>query len=208
MTKHLIMLMALVGLSFIISGCGGAKLAPEVAEIINNQATMYTTRNMHYNIARKGQKLVETTNYQVGFLIPVNSKVTMQSANAKQIVFLYEGNEIILRNTPKYTGVGISEILQQYFSSKKVDLAKFTKDEQKAISNAGLVKGMSKAAVLVSLGTPPAHQTPRLDSDSWKFWKDRWTTFLVTFKNGKVIDNPHAANNNNSGTSVSLISVH
>lgn len=180
------MLAVFVGLSFLLSGCGAAKLSPEVAKTFDDKAAMYTTSNMHYNLYRD-KKIIDTTNYQVGILIPVNSEVTMQSVNAKQIVFVYGGNEIILRNIPKYSGLGISEVAQRYFSTKKVNLAKFTKDEQKAISTAGLVNGMSKAAVLVSIGTPPAHQTPTLESDSWKFWKDRWTTFVVSFKNEKLV---------------------
>lgn len=186
MKRHLIMLVMSLGLSFLVSGCGAAKLSPAVAKTFDEKATMHTTRNMHYNLYRD-KKIVDTTNYQVGILIPVNSEVIMHSVNAKQIVFLYNGNEIILRNIPKYSGLVISEVAQRYFSTTKVNMSKFTKDEQNAISTASLVKGMSKDAVLVSLGTPPAHQTPTLESDSWKFWKDRWTTFLVTFKNGKVI---------------------
>lgn len=181
------MLMAIVGLSFMFSGCGPAKLSPEVQETFTKQATMYTTRNMHYNLGRRGAKIIDTTNYQVGILLPVNSEVTMKDVNAKQIVFLYQGNEIILSNAAKYTGVGISEIAEQYFSATKVNLSKFSKDEQKAIASASLVKGMSKKAVLIALGTPPAHRTPNVDMDTWTYWRNRWTTFIVSFQNGKVI---------------------
>ena len=45
---------------------------------------------------------------------------------------------------------------------------------------------MSKKAVLVALGHPPAHATPSLESDEWKYWKSRWNTMIVIFKNGKV----------------------
>lgn len=189
MKKVLSALVALVGLSFLLSGCGGAKLSPEVQKTFDDNAKLYTTRNMHYNVSRH-QSIVETTNYQTGILVPINSEVTMSAVNSKYITFMHKGQEVILRNNPKYTGVGIGEIAKTYFSSKKVNLSKFTKAEQKAIRLAQVKNGMSKKAVALSLGTPPAHVTTSLEVDQWKFWKSRWSTFFVTFENNKVVANP------------------
>jgi hypothetical protein len=207
MKKHLIMLIALVGITLVISGCGGAKLAPDVEAMFDSEAPMYTTSNIHYNVGHKGVMLADTLNPQVGILIPVNSEVTMESINRKQIIFMYGANKVILKNNPKYTGADISTIAKRYFSPTKVDLTKFSKAEQKAIRSGLVENGMSKAAVLVSLGTPPAYETPTLEMDTWKFWKSRFSSFLVTFKDGKVISNPKVERNN-SGGSVSLISIH
>jgi hypothetical protein len=190
MIKHLSMLMAIVGLSFIMGGCGAAKLTPEVAKTFQEKAVMYTQTNMHYNVA-KNALVIDTTNYQVGTLIPVNSEVTMQDVNAKQLTFLYKGQTITLRNIAKYSGLDISDVSSKYFSTKKVNLSKYSKAEQKAISSAGLVKGMSKEAVLLSLGTPPQHRTPNLQSDTWTYWRNRWTTFIVSFEEGKVISDSY-----------------
>ena len=188
MKKIIMMLIPMLGLSFLLSGCGAAKLSPEVQQNFDTKAKLYTTRNMHYYVARRGEKIIETTNYQVSILIPVNSLVTMDGVNKNQIVFLYKGQKIILRNQAKYTGVDINEIAKQYFSAKKVDLSKFSKAEQKAIKYAQVVPGMSKKAVLISLGTPPAHVTPSTTMDEWKYWRTRWTTFYIDFKNQKAIN--------------------
>jgi len=46
---------------------------------------------------------------------------------------------------------------------------------------------MSREAVIISYGYPPAHQTPSLESNKWKYWKSRGTNFFVYFdKDGKV----------------------
>ena len=186
MIKHLSMLMAIVGLSFLMGGCGAAKLSPEVEKTFQNNSKMYTQMNMHYNVSRSAY-VIDTTNYQVGTLIPVNSEVIMQDVNAKQLTFLYKGQKITLRNIAKYSGLNISDVTSKYFSTKKVNLSKFSKAEQKAIGSASLVKGMSKDAVLLSLGTPPQHRTPDLKADTWTYWRNRWTTFIVSFKDGKVV---------------------
>jgi len=186
MKKFFSLLVSVIGLGILLNGCGKVELKdPELAQAFDTKAELYTTRNMHYNVSR-GAKLVEATNYQVGILIPVNSKVTMEAINSKQVVFIYNDQKIILRNIPKYTGLDIEGIVKRYFSMKKTNLSKFTSKEQQAIKSAKAVKGMRKEAVIVSLGTPPSHATPSLDLDEWKYWRNRFTTFVVTFKNNRV----------------------
>jgi hypothetical protein len=198
-----VLLAAVVALGFVLTGCGGAKLSPEVAENFDSHATLYTTRNMHYNVSRRA-KIVDTTNYQVGILIPVNSEVTMDSVNRNQIVFTYKGQDIILRNRVKYTGVGIDEIAKRYFSAKKVDLSKFSKKEQQAIRIAQVIPGMSKKAVLISLGTPPAHVTPTTEMNQWRYWRTRWSTFFINFKDGKAINSSAPSENAKHGLSLQI----
>ena len=186
MKKYFITLMATIGLSFLITGCGVANLTPEVAKTFKSKAKMYTQFNMHYYTSR-GQNLISTTNYQVGTLIPVNSEVTMQDVDPKKIIFLYKDQQIILVNVKKYSGLEISAIASKYFSTKKVNLSKFSTTEQRAIKSAIVVKGMHRNAVLISIGTPPVHRTPDLKMDTWTYWRNRFATYLVSFKNGKVI---------------------
>jgi hypothetical protein len=185
MKKILGILVSLIGLVFLLNGCGAAKVSPEVAKTFNEKTTLYTTRNMHYNPSR-GHQVVETTNFQIGLLIPVNSQVTMDSISRNSIVFIYNEKKIILKNTPKYSGLDINGVAEQYFAKTKVNLKKFSKSERKAIKFAQTFKGMRKSAVLISLGTPPVHQTQSLEMNQWKYWKTRWSTFLISFNKGKV----------------------
>jgi len=207
MKKMLIIFVSLIGVASLFTGCGGANVSPEVQNSFDTKAKLYTTRNMHYNIVRGGAKLIETTDYQVGILIPVNSEVTMEDINKKQIIFLYNGEEIILRNQPKYSGVDISKIAEQYFSQTKINLNSFSSTERKAIKFAQVVPNMSKKAVLISLGTPPAHVTPSTEMDQWKYWKTRWSTFFINFENGRTINGTEATNQpsqQNHGVSIRI----
>jgi len=184
------LMVALTVVSLSVTGCGGAKLSPKMEKAFSDNATMYTTSNMHYTVSRRA-KIISATNNTVGILIPINSEVTMEDINAKQLVFNYNNSRVILRNKVKYSGLDIGQIAERAFSSTKTDLSKFTELEQKGIRTAQALPGMSKDAVVAALGVPLAHQTPTLEMDQWKYWKGKWSTFIVYFENGKVIPNPN-----------------
>jgi hypothetical protein len=49
--------------------------------------------------------------------------------------------------------------------------------------------GMTKAEVIMSLGYPPAHQTPNLDWPQWKYWHTSFGSYLVVWDSaGRVSD--------------------
>lgn len=80
----------------------------------------------------------------------------------------------------------MSGIFKRTFASTKVSLEQFTELERKAIRAGEVKAGMSKAAVIVAIGYPPKHRTASLESDSWRYWQNRFNTFVVVFKDEKV----------------------
>lgn len=49
--------------------------------------------------------------------------------------------------------------------------------------------GMTKAEVIISLGYPPAHQTPNPDWPQWKYWHTNFGSYLVVWDDaGRVKD--------------------
>ncbi len=190
--KWATLIIASIALSIGFSGCGGAKFSPAVKKAFDTNQEMYTQRNMFITkFGRYGSKFIETTNYGNGQMIPVNTKVTFKDINNKQISFTVDGNLVMLQNIPKYSSTTMDQMVNRYFSSKKVDLSKFKKLEKKAITSSSLaskvVIGMSKEAVLVSRGYPPTHATMSPKSNTWKFWESKFNTRLIEFKDNKVI---------------------
>jgi hypothetical protein len=61
----------------------------------------------------------------------------------------------------------------------KAKIATWPPAVQEAVKLGKIMVGMTKEQVIVSLGYPPAHQTPSLDSPQWKFWHTRVGTFVV-----------------------------
>ena len=144
--------------------------------------TLYTQFGLFY------EGLVHrTTNYRKGIFVPVNTEVTFVKATKKVIlVKLPNGKELKIQNVEEYSGEDIDGIFTRTFSTEKVDLSKFTEAERKGIAAGEAVAGMKKAAVIVALGYPPKHQTPSLESSKWRYWRNRFGTFLVNF-DGDVV---------------------
>ena len=174
LTKTLIALFA----AAVLAGCAGKSPIPQT-----EGKTATTQINMW---SYKGE--LETTHYAVDTLIPVNSKVDILDTTSKTITFRVKdtGMEVTLVNKAKYTQMSIEGIYDRYFGDSNVNLSKFTKLERDAIESGRVVEGMSKDAVLVARGYPPAHQTPTLESNSWRYWQSRFDTIIVNFDDGKV----------------------
>ena len=167
-------------ISILASGCGSAKLNPMEQSYIDKQKVLYTQVGMwSYNSKVSG------TNYSTGEFIPVNTKVTISKVTTSAIVMNYDGRNIIIQNN-KYTKVDINTILNRTLSLSKVNLSKFSKATRNNILKGHLVIGMSKQASIIARGYPPAHVTPSLDSNSWRYWNSRWNTTIYQFSNNKL----------------------
>ena len=68
----------------------------------------------------------------------------------------------------------------------KLKLKNVPKKTRELIEAGQVDKGMTRDQVLMSLGYPPAHRTPVLDSPQWTYWQNRWQTFIVDFDGDKV----------------------
>jgi hypothetical protein len=63
---------------------------------------------------------------------------------------------------------------------------RFSEKEKRNIKLGEIEVGMSKDAVLMAYGYPPAHRTPSLESDQWVYWLNRFVNRPVVFRDGRV----------------------
>ena len=130
-----------------------------------------------------------TTNYRKGVLVPINTQVSFLKANSKEIfIQLPDASTLKIVNARKFSGVDVEGVFNRTLGKEKVDLDKFSPDEQNNIMAGIVAVGMSKDAVIKALGYPPKHKTPSLDGNQWRYWKNRYGTMLVTFADGRVSD--------------------
>ena len=144
--------------------------------------TLYTKFSLYYEELRH-----RTTNYRKGILVPVNTEVQFVKAGGDTItVKLPSGQELKIENVQNFSGENLDGIFARTFSTEKTDLSQFTEDERAAITAGQVKPGMRKSAVIVALGYPPKHKTPSLDSSEWRYWQNRFATFIVQFDGDKV----------------------
>jgi len=179
--KKLISVVVALLATFIMAGCGSVELSPQQQALISNKTTVYTQVNMWEEKNR-----IYGTNYAKGAMIPVNSPVTIVDVTSKAIVFNYKGAEYTYLTFSKHTKATSQQLLARLFSTKKVNLGRFTKEERENIKNGVVAIGMSKDAVLIARGYPPFHVTTSLKDDKWTYWRHRFARAFVFFKNGKV----------------------
>jgi hypothetical protein len=71
----------------------------------------------------------------------------------------------------------------------KEKIADWPAAAREAIEAGRVAPGMTKEQVIVSVGYPPAHATPSLDAQTWKYWYDTHGTYEVVWDDaGRVKD--------------------
>lgn len=169
-------------LAILLAACAGTKsgkspISGVEGNTVHTQLNFWVVEGEH-----------ETTNYRMGSMIPVNSEVRIVDTSANTITgeVADSGQPFTIINVAEYTKKDIKGIYDRYFGSSPRDLGGFRAAERDAIEAGEVEEGMSKDAVLVARGYPPAHETASTDMDSWRYWKGRHNTRIVRFEEGRV----------------------
>ncbi len=173
----------MLGLS--LTACSKKLSSDALPANVSQGGTYYTQVVMHYE-----KNVHPTTNYQVGATIPVNTQIKLIEMNDKTISVEVgtTGQKLTVKNFSKHTGDDIHQAFNKLFGKQQVDLTQFTKLEREHIDASSVAKGMRKKAVLVAIGYPPNTRTANLEANSWVYWRHRYNTFSVNFKNDKVVE--------------------
>jgi len=144
-----------------------------------------------YNVWFEQPIRVYSTNYQKGNLLPAGSEVKDVSNSSRKLEFvdvrlnMKFSIEFIAKHHP---GLTEEQWKNRFLTPKQFpELTRgLTAAEIKAIKAGEAKIGMSKKAVLVSVGYPPEVGTASTELDIWKYWRHRFGTYTVTFADGKV----------------------
>ena len=149
------------------------------------QSKLYTACNLWYE---KPDRMY-STGYQKGAMIPAGTEVTDVNRSSRKLEFVAGGTKYSIEFMAKHNpGVTADQWIDRVLTSRNFAAltSGMTGAEIKAIKEGKVQVGMSKKAVLVSVGYPPETGTPSTDSDTWKYWRDRFRNYLVQFSGGKV----------------------
>ena len=168
-----------------------ASLAAILAFAGANAASAADKLYTAYNIWFEQPTKVYSTNYEKGNLFPAGSEVKDVNRSSRKLEFtdpklnMKFSIEFVGKHHP---GVTAEQWIDRFLTTR--DFAALTRGltaaEIKAIRAGQVEVGMSKKAVLVSVGYPPEIATVSTELDTWKYWRHRFGSYLVQFSDGKV----------------------
>ena len=145
--------------------------------------------NIH--VDTKGNR-IDSLNYQLPLIVPVCSKFTIDAVNRTAVKLTANNTQYkyILNRHTRSAGQLLADNFKLFFGkkcdSKKID--KLSKLDRKGIKQGTVLIGMSKKGVIFSMGRPPIHANPTLDSNTWTYWRNRWAKRSIEFSvQGKVV---------------------
>ena len=172
----------------ILSGCASVipftdKVTGE--DLFQTNKPVYTLVNLHPD--EKRMKLY-SVNFQQDGLIPVCTQVNIVDVTNKNLTFKISSTDKQYTLTKHKSSPDFSKYLSNYFGTEcdSSKIKKLSTLDQQGIK-VGVVKvGMTKEGVKYAIGFPPEHKTPDLNNSEWLYWKNRFNTFKVEFKDNTV----------------------
>lgn len=151
-------------------------------------ARLFTAHNIWFESPQK----VYSTNYQKGNILPAGSEVKdvnhyrdwglefVDVKSGKRFSFSFVGKH--------HPGLTEKQWIDRLITASDLPALTMglTASEIEAIKAGEARVGMSKRAVLLSLGYPPEIATASTDLDVWRFWRNRFASYAVRFTDGKV----------------------
>lgn len=160
--------------------------------------TMYNKYNIHAQADKKGLLKSSYANYTDPggghVIVPANTKLTVRPWKRfmKNYGFYYDlpdGRHGVFEVHERRLGISVDEYMEQILSPKPVSLKGFSATDLKGIKKGKAYKGMTKKGVMTALGYPAAHETPSLEDNQWKYWRNRFRTLVVEFNSKGTVVN-------------------
>ena len=178
-------LMTVVAGAFAVSaiGCGGGGAPKNVNHLVNAPG-IRTKVNLHPD--EKDMQLY-STNYQMPGLIPVCSEVTITEVSDKRVKFtVKESGRQYKLDRQGFLKEPWETYLDKLFGTDCPNVSSMSEADQRGIKAGQAYEGMTKQGVIIAMGYPPDHATPNTESDTWRYWRNKFANYSIQFKNGVV----------------------
>lgn len=157
----------------------------------------YTCCNFHYEKLGEGKfkyrYWISDANWSSLPMIPAGTPIRTKSYAAHRITVDID----VVYTQEMHLGLdyGRSERIADWARKMIVQddprrrIANWPESVRHAVGAGKVAVGMTREQVIVSLGYPPAHETPSLDAERWKYWYGKLDSFLVVWDaQGRVRD--------------------
>lgn len=175
------MFLSLVGLSVALTGCRSARGPVEGVPAVGT--VLYSNVGMHFDAHRGSNRAYSTNHIELATFKPAGTRFELVEQNRKYLTLRDEdGTDFHLYWVQKHSRMPMGEWVDRQFSTAPLELpAELSEKERAAIAAGKVEPGMSRTAVTLAVGYPPASLTPNLDADTWVYEARRFVSRRVTF---------------------------
>ncbi|HYC56124.1 MAG TPA: outer membrane protein assembly factor BamE [Candidatus Binatia bacterium] len=160
----------------------GCATTPQQIQLPGDGAVpLYTCCNLH---AVEGR--LHDVNYHFGTFIPLGTPVTIERVGAHDATVLVGAQRLKVVHAFGRKSESFEQFLHKLFVTEdpQARLRRMPAETRDLIFQGKVTPGMTRQEVLLSLGYPPTHRTPSLDSPEWNYWYNRWFSFKARFDAG------------------------
>ena len=168
------------------SGCFSP--TPQQTLYIKNKTKLYTQYTIWIKHSDKNLFYVNKPFIEDTFVLPINSEVIVRGFR-KDLIMDYRGRTIkynhisVVDENGKVSNKAKQNLFDNLLQPTPLNLNSFTKLEQGNIEINEVVEGMSKEAVMTSIGIPFYPMTFSFNDNKWYYGN----ALLIVFKNNKAI---------------------
>lgn len=127
---------------------------------------------------------LSAVNYRAGTMIPLGTRVEVVKASENEVKCKIVDSGVDFEFVShKSLGKSARDLFKGFFGpdDPAPRLAKLPADQQRLVRAGELMVGMSREAVLLSMGPPPPHKTVSLEAPKWIYWKSKMAQIEVNF---------------------------
>ena len=148
---------------------------------------LYLSQNIWY----RNPDYIYAMNYKMGDIIPAGTQIVGVRYTDKEITFrlAYSNKAFKMVYRREFHKMPVREFVARLFTDKTLaDLTRgFTGKERYFVRTGKLCKGVSKKAVLVGYGYPPACRTSSLSNNTWYYWDNKFYMKALVFVNDRLV---------------------
>lgn len=194
---HFVGLTAVTALILSLNGCGTGNAAikaaeeKERAELASTGGKVSSAVGLRLgfaccNLRYSGDWVSDQSSGELPF-IPLGTPMLVRGLETNRAEVEVDGKSYRLGHdygrAQEKTAEWVDKLVQ--LDDPALKLARFPANIRAAIESGKILRGMTKEQVIMALGYPATHETPKLDAPKWKYYWDRYGV-EVHWAGGKV----------------------
>ncbi len=164
--------------------CSGCHSVSNRFERGAESTVVYARTGMHAFPDKAGTWEISSTNFLGGVKsVPCGSRLELHEVQSDSMSLTDDaGQRYRVGFVAKHSVMPFGEWRSRQFSSEPVELPEGLSELERTCIRQGRVEvGMSKAAVLLAIGYPPARRSPDLEASTWIYQVRRFSSRRITF---------------------------